>query len=161
MIDRDAIDSATVLAGYEYWLAKKHALANADALPARTDLDPLLEVPRLAPRIMLMDVRYEPLDFRYRLVGTALRLHMAEDWTGRWLSDIPFQRPGSMVWENNLRVVESREPLLARPPYIGPHKDFLFVESIILPLSGNRRSVDMLMFFVDFVRRPSTFSPLK
>ena len=52
---------------------------------------------------------------------------------------------------NNLIVLTERRPLLARPPYIGPHKDFLFVESVILPLAGDGQSVDMLMFAVDFI----------
>lgn len=151
MIDRDDIRSSHVLAGYDYWLGKQRALRDPAMLPNRHDFDPLIEMPRLAPHLMLMDIRQDPLDFRYRLVGTALRRHMTSDWTGRWLSDIPFQRPGSVVWENNLVVMRGRHPLLARPPYIGPHRDFLFVESIILPLAGDGRQVDMLMFAVDFV----------
>lgn len=151
MIDRDDIKSATVLAGYDYWLGKQRALADPDMLPARQDLDPLTEIPRLVPRMMLMDVQGIPLDFRYRLIGTGLRRHMAQDWTGKWLSEIPFQRPGSMVWQNNHLVVLQRRPLLAWPPYIGPHKDFLFIESIILPLAADGTNVDKLMFFVDFI----------
>ncbi len=100
---------------------------------------------------MLMDVLAEPLDFRYRLIGSALRRHMAEDWTGRLAERHPFQRAGSMVWDNNVRVMVERDPLLARPPYIGPHKDFLYVESVILPLAKDGRNVDMLLFAVDFI----------
>lgn len=151
MVDREEITSSYVLAGYDYWLGKQRALADPVMLPARQDLDPLTEVPRLVPRMMLMDVQQDPLDFRYRLVGTALRRHMAQDWTGKWLSEIPFQRPGSMVWQNNHLVILQRTPLLARPPYVGPHKDFLFIESIILPLAANGTTVDKLMFFVDFI----------
>ena len=151
MIDRDDIRSTYVLTGYDYWLGKARALGDPSMLPARQDFDPLIETPRLAPRIMLMDVLQDPLDFRYRLVGTALRRHMAQDWTGQKLSEIPFQRVGSTVWDNNELVIRERRPLLARPPYIGPHKDFLFVESIILPLASDGDRVDMLMFVVDFI----------
>ena len=156
MIDLDEIASQNVLAGYDYWLEKKRALSADDStepglLPARTDFDPLIEVPRLAPRMMLMDVLQDPLDFRYRLVGSALRRHMAQDWTGKRLSEIPFQRVGSTVWDNNVIVIRERRPILARPPYIGPHKDFLYVESVILPLASDGRQVDLLMFFVDFI----------
>jgi hypothetical protein len=151
MIDRDDIRSTYVLTGYDYWLGKTRALADPSTLPARRDFDPLIETPRLAPRIMLMDVLQDPFDFRYRLVGTALRRHMAQDWTGQKLSEIPFQRIGSTVWDNNELVTRERRPLLARPPYIGPHKDFLFVESIILPLASDGDRVDMLMFVVDFI----------
>lgn len=151
MIDRDDIKSSHVLAGYVYWLGKQRRLHDPAMLPNRRDFDPLIKMPRLAPRLTLMDVRQDPLDFRYRLIGTALRRHMVIDRTGRWLSDIPFQRPGSVVWGNNLTVKRERCPLLAHPPYVGPHKDFPYIESIILPLSSDGRQVDMLMFAVDLI----------
>jgi len=154
MIEPGEIRSQIVLAGYQYWLSRRNAL-NVRA-PARNDLDPLTEVPRLVPYMMLKDVQQEPPDFRYRLIGTALRGHMSQDWTGKWLSSIPFQSAGSTVWANNLWVTQNVAPLLARPPYIGPHKDFLHVESVILPLASDHVSVDMLMFFVDFIRRESS-----
>ena len=97
MIELSAIESRFVSAGYEYWLTRKLTLGG-DLLPARDDLDPLTEVPRLITRMMLKDVQRDPPDFRYRLIGSALRTHMAKDWTGMWLSEIPFQSAGSMVW---------------------------------------------------------------
>lgn len=159
MVDRDDIRSPWVLAGYDYWLGKQRALGHSDMLPGRRHFDPLIDVPRLVPHMMLMDVRAQSLDFRYRLIGTALRQHMAEDRTGRYLSNIPFQRAGSHVWDNNMRVFNQRRPLLARPPYIGPHKDFLFVESVILPLAEDGQTIDMLMFAVDFVTAAAMSSP--
>lgn len=158
MIEPDDLKSQVVRAGYQYWLAC--SAASPGNLPARGDLDPLTEVPRLVPHMMLKDVRRDPLDFRYRLLGTALRIHMSQDWTGQWLSQIPFQSAGSTVWANNVWVVENAQPLLARPPYVGPHKDFLHVESIILPLASDHARVDMLMFFVDFIRRDAPVRPI-
>lgn len=152
MVERDIIESQIVRFGYDYWLAKRDAVGQG-RLPARRDLDPLTEVPRLVANMMLKDVQTQPMDFRYRLIGTALRRHMAKDWTGMWLSTIPFQAHGSTVWQNNVWVAENRAPLYARPPYVGPHKDFMFVESVILPLAADHEHVDMLMFFVDFIRR--------
>ena len=152
MIERDIIESQIVRSGYEYWLAKRDALGEG-RLPARRDLDPVTEVPRLVPNMMLKDVQALPLDFRYRLIGTALRRHMARDWTGMWLSTISFQAQGSAVWQNNVWVMENRAPLYAKPPYVGPHKDFMYVESVVLPLATDHDRVDMLMFFVDFIRR--------
>jgi hypothetical protein len=151
MIERNAIESTIVRSGYDYWLARRES--RGGQLPARNDLDPLTDVPRLVPYMMLKDVQQEPLDFRYRLIGTALRTHMSQDWTRKWLSEIPFQSAGSTVWANNLWVAQNGEPLLAKPPYVGPHKDFLYIESIILPLASDHVQVDMLMFFVDFIAR--------
>lgn len=152
MIEREAIESRTVRSGYDYWLGKCQGL-EPGLVPARRDLDPVMEIPRLVPHMMLKDVQASPPDFRYRLIGTALRRHMAQDWTGIWLSTISFQAAGSTVWENNAWVRDNRVPRYARPPYVGPHKDFMYVESVILPLASDHRQVDMLMFFVDFIGR--------
>ena len=51
---------------YDYWLSK-HAGGRP---PCRHDLDPPVDVPRLIPNIMLIDIEGETL--RYRLVGTAI-----------------------------------------------------------------------------------------
>jgi hypothetical protein len=147
MIDLSGITSRIVHDGYAYWLSKKAG----HAFPARQDIDPLVDTPRLVPNMMLKDFRRDPPDIRYRLIGTQVRRHLTRDWTGTWMSDIPFQRPPSTIWSNHMWVVENRMPLVARPPYVGPHKDFLFIESIILPLGADRETVDMLMVFVDFV----------
>ena len=133
---------------YQYWKEKR----GARAMPTRGDIDPA-EIVKILPHVFLLDVRQEPLDFRYRLIGTALRRHMARDWTGMWLSTISFQAQGSAVWQNNVWVMENRAPLYAKPPYVGPHKDFMYVESVVLPLATDHDRVDMLMFFVDFIRR--------
>ncbi len=147
MVDLSGITSRIVHDGYAYWFAKKAG----HLIPARQDIDPLIEQPQLVANMMLKDVRRDPPDIRYRLIGTRVRRHLNRDWTGIWMSEIPFQRPPSTIWSNHMWVVENRAPLVARPPYVGPHKDFLFIESIILPLGADHQTVDMLMVFVDFV----------
>jgi hypothetical protein len=54
----------------EYWQSKRAG----DAPPFTDSLDPL-EVPRLLPHLMLKDVRRDPWDFRYRVVGATVREH--------------------------------------------------------------------------------------
>ena len=64
------LNSAAVCAAFEYWQGK----CAAGALPASRTLDPL-EMPRLLPHLLLKDVRRDPWDFRYRVVGTLVREH--------------------------------------------------------------------------------------
>jgi hypothetical protein len=149
IVAAEALRSALVSAGYSYWMERR----GGQPMPARNDFDPLMEVPRLAPRMMLTDVRRDPLDFRYRLVGTGLRTHMNADWTGKWMSAIAFQRAPSTIWSYHQMVAESGLPLFIRPDYVGPHKDFLYVEAALLPMADDHRQVDMLMIFVDFLKR--------
>jgi hypothetical protein len=142
------VRSPRVRAGVAYWNEKR----GANLLPARADFDPLIEVPGLAPHMMLKDVQREPLDFRYRLVGTLVRNHLRHDPTGQWMTNIPGQGPGNQLWAYHEHVVNTRAPLFLRPDYVGPHKEFLAIESVILPLASDHETVDMLMIFVDFLR---------
>jgi hypothetical protein len=141
------VQSEIVRAGYAYWLAVK----GERVLPLRADFDPLIEIPRLVPNIIVFDVLREPLDFVYRLIGTKVRTHLMQDLTGARMSNIEFQRPPSVIWSHHVWVVENVAPRFMRPPYVGPHKDFLFIEAVILPC-GSGASVEKLMVFVDFIR---------
>jgi hypothetical protein len=144
------VRSPRVRAGVRYWAEKR----GANLLPARADFDPLIEQPGLVPHMMLKDVQRDPLDFRYRLVGTLVRHHLSRDPTGQWMRNIPGQGPGNQLWAHHEQVVTTRAPLFLRPDYVGPHKQFLTIESVILPLASDRETVDMLMIFVDFLRAP-------
>ena len=140
--------SPLIEAGIGYWSAKK----GAHLLPARADFDPLIEIPGLVPHMMLKDVRREPLDFRYRLIGSGIRHHLSRDYTGQWMTGIPGQGPGNALWAHHEQAVATRAPVFLHPAYLGPHKEFLRVESVILPLAADHETVDMLMIFVDFLR---------
>jgi hypothetical protein len=150
------IRSEIVLAGHAYWLAKK----GDRAMPRRADLDPPLDLPRLAPNIIVFDALHAPLDFRYRLIGSLVRRHLTQDLVGKKMSEIDFQREPSVLWSHHAWVIEHRTPRFMRPPYVGPHREFLFLEAVILPLAaadsaadGTSAPIDKLMVFVDFTRR--------
>jgi hypothetical protein len=143
----------TLLRGYEYWDAKRHGRP----MPARADIDPM-EIPRLLPHVVLMDVLRDarpgwPLDFRYRLLDTLVDSHMSRRLTGICMSDLPYQQPDSQMWRNFDWVVRERQPRINRVPYVGPHRDFLTVVDLILPLSEDGAQVTMLMSVVDFVSK--------
>ena len=149
------LDDATAMLrrGYEYWESKRAGRA----MPARSDIDPA-EITALLPHVVLIDVLrdsdFGPLDFRYRLMGTAIEAHLANRYTGQRMSGIPHQQPPGRLWSNFETVVTTRQPLITQVPYIGPHKDFLAAQDLITPLSSNGSSVDMLFNLVDFIPRP-------
>lgn len=142
-----------LLQGYDYWESKR----GHRAMPSRADLDPI-EMKAFLPHIVLTDVLHQsapdwPLDFRYRLMGTAVDAHMSRRFTGLRLSELPQQRPGSQLWQNFSEVVEQRLPRFHRVPYVGPHKDFLSLIDLVLPLSDDGDTVAMLISLVDFIPR--------
>jgi hypothetical protein len=73
------------------------------------------------------------------------------DMTGKRMSEVEFQRKPSTVWSHHEWVVEHRAPRILRPPYVGPHRDFMFIEAAILPLGSAEGRVDMILAFVDFI----------
>jgi hypothetical protein len=123
-------------------------------VPARADLDPLIDIPRLVPNVMLFDVRHEPLDFRWRLVGSKVRQNFWHDYTGQWFSEDPnYSNRESSVWRSLDLVERNQQPVLLRPIYVGPHDDFMYVENILLPLSVERAGWGMQIIFIDFIRK--------
>jgi hypothetical protein len=151
IITERELTSELIIEGFRYWKSRR----KGEAIPARCEFDPLLEIPGLVRFMMLKDVQWEPLDFRYRLVGTGLLNHLTTDWTGKYMSEVEYQRPPSTIWDYHQRVAESGEPLFIKPNYVGPHKDYLFIESVMLPLAKDHRNVDMIMIFIDFLRQDS------
>lgn len=115
-----------------------------------------MEMPKLLPNVILLDVRDEPRDFLYRLIGTGVVHHLAEDLTGKWMSQIDHQRPPSRIWESCNKVVESGCPFLSKIPYVGPHSEILHGEDIILPLAGDAGdagAIGKLIVFVAFIKK--------
>jgi hypothetical protein len=131
---------------YSYWRSK----ASAGRLPGRADIDPGEMVPFLA-HIVLLDVLRGPLDFRYRLMGTAVEAHMLRRYTGELMSTVEHQRAPSRIWSDFELVATRARPILTDVPYVGPHSDYLRVQHVILPLAADGAQVDMVLSVVDFI----------
>jgi hypothetical protein len=149
IITQNDLTSEIVIGGLRYWESK----AAPGRIPARSDFDPLIEIPGLVRFMMLKDVQRDPLDFRYRLVGSGLRTHLSADWTGKFMSEVEYQRAPSTIWDYHKQVTETAEPLFIKPNYVGPHKDYLMIESAMLPLGEDHRNVDMIMIFIEFMKQ--------
>ncbi|MDY0871472.1 PAS domain-containing protein [Dongia rigui] len=141
--------SPLIVAGFNYWNAKRAGRQ----MPARADIDPVIEIPRLLPHIILIDVRREPLDFRFRLVGSYVRQNLSRDYVGLWFSGLVNYNPQSTIWPQHKKVALHGLPMLQRPTYIGPHRDFIAVENVLLPLTVPDKNAAMQIMFFDFVRR--------
>jgi len=146
LIQASELSSAIVRAAVDYWQGKR----NRDAPPDTDSLDPL-EVPRLLPHLMWKDVRRDPWDFRYRVVGTVVREHSRDNWTGKWMSEVAGQGDGSTVFRVMRWVSEQRKPAIFRPPYVGPHKEFKICEAAVMPWSNREGLVDRVLVAVDFL----------
>lgn len=131
---------------YDYWKQKR----GSRLMPGRGDIDPA-EIAKILPHVFLLDVRLDPLDFRYRLIGTKMDEHMLGRYTGMWMSQIPHQAAPSRIWANCRQVALQAKPLCGDTPYIGKGKEFLNTEDLLMPLSDDGRRVQMLFVTVGFV----------
>lgn len=138
-INRQALD---------YWIR----IRGERRMPSRADLDPL-DIIKILPNVMLIDVTSKPLNFRYRLIGTKIASQINSDHTGKWMSEIPHQKPPSKIWSSCVTVVNQKIPMTTEAPYIGRNKDFSVSEDIVMPLSGDGVTVNMLFVAIDFFSR--------
>lgn len=153
------LDSATprLRLAFDYWAAKR----GSRPMPSRADLEPA-EMKPLLPYVVLMDVLRDPrpdwpFDFRYRLIGTVTDAMMNARYTGKWMSELPHQQPGGRLWQSLSHVTTTGQPQINRVPYVGPHKDFMSVVDLVMPLSADGAHVNMLFCIVDFVPRERNY----
>lgn len=153
----DDATSLSTMSGPSHWIPREalsyweHIRGGKD-VPSRADLDPA-DIPKLLPHLVLLDVLHDPRDFRYRLVGTTVEEFMDNYYTGIRMSELPHQRPPSQIWKSCCGVVGSRKPLFSAVPYVGPKKEFVRAEDVILPLAPSNEAVNMLLVAVGYIRK--------
>lgn len=134
-----------VLQFYDYW----RTIAPAGALPGRQHL----VIEHIAPlwsRLFLLDVFREPLRYRYRLCGTKLVDSLGEEVTGRWLDEVHPQLVANPESRDRYRfVVETGGATWRRgPPLWTCDPDHRMLESCIVPLAADGRTVDKILAIV-------------
>ena len=123
-----------------------------EVAPKRSDFNSF-DVPKLMPHMVLLEVQQSPADFRYRVIGSFVLEHLAENHTGAWMSQIEHQKSPSRIWSSCEQVAKTCHPMLSQIPYVGPHAEFLYGEDIILPLLNDDGEVVNLLVFVSYIRK--------
>ena len=128
-----------------YWNERRLARG---ALPRRSDIAPD-EIRDLLPHIMIIDVEYEPLRFRYRLVGTRVVEFNGFEFTGKYLGEIGWPEEQELL--NGYRnLVETKEPFFAAMDWrlvSGAVGRFEFAR---LPLSEDGQRVTQVVSMEDY-----------
>ena len=132
-----------------YWESKR----TGRRMPARRDLDPVLEIPNLLRWIILVDVLRDPLDFRYRVIGSGVVDRSRQNYTGKLFSELSHIGPDSLLWKQRANVVETAAPLRCEPPYTGLTPGIRGVVVIHLPLSDDGETVNMIFTMTTFLGR--------
>lgn len=125
-----------------YW----QGLCGDRAMPARPDVDPL-DIPRLLPHVFLVGVESPAsrLRFRFRLVGTRGVGAYGREFTNRCLDDLMEPADYAIARRSFERVVSERQPDYREEPFRRCSGQTGRVYRLLLPLSTDGQTVDMLL----------------
>lgn len=124
---------------HAYWTAKRQGRF----APRRLDIDPV-DMVEVLPRIMLIDIEFEPLDFHYRLAGTGICDIHGTDPTGRRPRDLQPPAYGALIDRHYREAIVRREPTLHLIVLDTLNRARAYAR-LLLPLSADGERVTMLM----------------
>jgi hypothetical protein len=119
--------------------------------PARRDLDPA-ELKPVLPCVTLVDVHHDPLDFRYRLVGSEMVLAYGRDVTGQSVNDLQLVGLRTLIWRDLSELVETAQPQYTALYYTNLMGHLRAYQLLRLPLSSDGARLDMLLLVAEFER---------
>lgn len=125
---------------YRYWSEK----CRGRPAPHRSDLQPD-EIPDLLPIVHLIDVGWNPLSFRHRLVGTELVERLERDVTGKTVDGTLYGEATAEIFEGLSRVATEVRPYRRQARLAWHARDWMVVESIEMPLIDDAGRVTMIL----------------
>lgn len=138
----DRIRSQSLRSLLSYWNTKQMHL---DRLPARADLQPEEMLPFL-PFVALITVQNETPRFQFRLVGTGIVGALGQEATSRAVDQTLFGTNAEEVERFFSIPVRTHGPAYASGQYmVAPTNRTLGFETLLVPLSADGRSIDMLL----------------
>jgi hypothetical protein len=116
---------------HQYWL-DRHI---GDKPPGREAIDPPIEIPRLAKKLMLIEVC--PDGLRYRVIGSSIASYMQVDLTGQLVAETGWTSEDIRgAWRNLLQAVaDSGKPQLVITKFASASKSYN--HCLVLPLIGD------------------------
>jgi hypothetical protein len=135
----DKIETPCLRQLYAYWDARR----GGREFPARGDIDPL-DLKFVLGYLMLIDVAYEPLRFRFRLHGSELALRAGYDMTGKMVDELPNEANRAVLLQRCRSLIETRQPVAVINERLIEKRVFGY-EAVWLPLAADGHTIDMLL----------------
>jgi hypothetical protein len=124
-----------------YW----RAIHPDTGLPGRQHFDPL-DIPKLLPRIRILDVVGDPPRFKTRLLGTKIAEGTGFDYTGRYLDEVYPEFASSAAAHGLSAVLRTGELHWRRGnPALVRGKELMTIERVYLPFARDGRKIDMIL----------------
>jgi hypothetical protein len=150
-LEATSIAEPELRALYKYWDAKR----GERAMPARADLDPVCDVPRLVPFMQLVEVAERVADFRIRLFGTALCDGFGDERTGRRLGELTYIENFEEVFAVYDEVRRQGVPIYTPGRTVSTARDYRSYSRLLLPLAADGVHTDLLLGGMVFFRKSS------
>ena len=128
------------------WEAKR----GARGMPSRSDFSPE-GLKQFLGNIMLIDVEYAPVRFRYRLIGTNIVNRRLRDSTGRYLDDLYEPEFYELAARSYNFLLDQKRPIRGFGDMSPLNRSYLKFEAVDLPLSENGEAVNMIMKCAYFI----------
>ena len=153
-ISIDLVESETVRSGVAYW----RRISAGRKYPDRNDINPR-DIRGLLRNVILLRVIDSGRDYEYRIVGDAHVIAHGFSMHGKNLSQMDDHAPGysTVVKELYDYPVRRGAPLALRGWLsMGEHgSEFLYSESVFLPVGPNDKTVDHVLNFSVYVAHPA------
>ncbi|MFC4272292.1 PAS domain-containing protein [Sneathiella chungangensis] len=138
------LSSPNLLEIRDYWTALK----KDREIPARGDFSPA-SIARHLPIVSLTDVFYNPLRFRYRLLGTRITELAGRNATGKWLDEELYgEKTDDMLWSFR-QCVEVKHPIAVREQVQFVDKSWVIVEVALFPLCDEEGRINVILSALD------------
>jgi hypothetical protein len=150
-IDPDlTIQSERLVEVADYW----RMLRGARNMPTRGDVDPMQMPRHLLPHLELIDVERQPkFRLRWRLIGTQVTTAVGRDATGKYFDEIYIGEDFATVSEPFEWVAKNAKPLRWYGTSGFVSKEWQAYEGVYLPLSGDDKTVDVILGAVQYIQR--------
>ncbi len=125
---------------FEYWSS-----STPDDIPARAQVDPLIEIPELAPDLLMFNVVDGGADFMTRLSGTRVTERFGRETTGKTISTLLAGQYREALLTLLRRCVDERRPIYSLTNYLDPRRKYFMVERLMTPLRLHGDTVDMIL----------------
>ncbi len=138
---------------YGYWAARR----GAKRYPSRDDIDPI-DFGYALGHVSLIEAMQNPPRFRYRLVSGSLTARLGYEMTGKFLDEVPESEMRAYTARIYAMALAKGVPLHLRDQVTLDGRRWNY-EALILPLSSDGYTVDILMIY-RLADRPTPSSPI-
>lgn len=152
---RDQIRHPDLRRLYDYW----ESCRGGRKYPARSDIDPI-EFSFALGNVTLIEVQYDPLRFKFRLMGTLMAQRVGQDLTGRMVDELPNPSYRDVLLHAYKESIATGQPNLHlyEQEIEGKARQF---EVIRLPLAEDGQKINMLLLCPMFFEPLPNWPPLR